>query len=183
MLQEEACGCPGAAPARPARAGGGGLAANLECSIVRERGVIRCSNSPSPYSCQQAPNIAIDRLLIEFFARPEIAADHRGLDARIDSRAVQGQQTSFAIPIYADGRMLLGAGEPIDGREHLLHLVTDDVPAHLVGHAIDEFTVRLVRPAVQYRHFPTRCLAGRSASARSPGNPARPATGRTDSSA
>ena len=35
--------------------------------------------------------------------------------------------------------------KPIDGRQHLLHLVADDVPAHLERRPIQELAMRLVR--------------------------------------
>ena len=51
---------------------------------------------------QQAPNVAIDRLLPDILARLKIAADQRGLDARVEASRIESQQTAFAVTRDAD---------------------------------------------------------------------------------
>ncbi len=100
---------------------------------------------------EQAKNVAVDRLAPHFLARAEIAADHRVGNARVDRPAVQGEHSPFAVAEHADRRMVLLPAEPIHRRQHFLHLVADDVPAHLVSHAIDELAVRLIGHPAQLR--------------------------------
>jgi hypothetical protein len=95
---------------------------------------------------EQAPDIAVDRLLPEILPRLEIPADQGRADPGIEARGIQGQQSAFAVSRDSDGR---GTGEvlvcePVDRGEHLLHFVPDDVPAILIGHPVDPLAVGLI---------------------------------------
>src|SRR5690348_1571312 len=93
---------------------------------------------------KQCPDVAIERLLPEILACGEIPAHTCSVDPGVDRGAVKRQQTSLAVANYADGRPLAVLSKPIYRRQHLLHLIADDVASHLVGHAIDEFAVRQI---------------------------------------
>ena len=52
---------------------------------------------------------------------------------------------AVAVADHADLELVVLRLEPVDRREHLLHLVAGERAAHLVGHAVDELAVREVR--------------------------------------
>src|SRR5262249_34641340 len=66
------------------------------------------------------------------------------MDAWISRPAAESQQPAFAIAPHADGPMFQLSREPVYRGENLLYFIANDVPALLVGHAVDEFAVRLV---------------------------------------
>ena len=87
---------------------------------------------------EQAPDVAIDRLLPHPPAAIEIAAHERAVDTRVDGSRVEGNQAALGIADDADLRRLAAPGaEAIDGREHFLDLEADRVPAHVKGLPID----------------------------------------------
>ena len=51
---------------------------------------------------QQAPDIAVNRLLPGVLARIEVAAYQTGVNARIDGRGVKSQQSALAVAGDAD---------------------------------------------------------------------------------
>src|SRR5207248_9173835 len=61
------------------------------------------------------------------------------------------EQSALAIASDTDRRMILFLAEPINSTKDLLHLVADNVPAHLERHAINELTVRLISETAQLR--------------------------------
>src|SRR5262249_20999767 len=91
---------------------------------------------------------AINRLLIK--AQTVVIVPHGAddLDARVASGAVQREQSTLAVAAHANGGVIFLSGKPIHGGEYLLHLVADDVAAHLVAHAINELAVWLMREAL-----------------------------------
>ena len=75
-----------------------------------------------------------------------VAADMRGsgphdlvCELRSGGRALESS-VAFLGRLIADPRV---------ARERLLHLITDQVPAYFIRHAIDEFAMRLIRGALQ----------------------------------
>ena len=97
---------------------------------------------------EQAKHVAIDRLLPHVLPRVEVAAHQRRVDPRVERRGIQRQQAAFAVADHADRPLRCvpaSRDEPIDGRQHLLHFVADDVPAHLERRAIEELAMRLIR--------------------------------------
>ena len=97
---------------------------------------------------QQRPHVAIDRLTPQVVARTEVAAHPRGVDPWVHRRGILGQQAPLADARDTDRQRhlfrLVEPGALIDGREDLLHLVADHMPAHLERLPVDEFTMRLV---------------------------------------
>src|SRR5262249_49766051 len=99
--------------------------------------------------------------------RSKVSTDDDSADARQTVRrqavvygsAVEREQAAFAVAHHADRRMVLLAREPVHGGEDLLHLVADDVAAHLVGHAVNELAARLIRLLLQRRVARVRVLA------------------------
>ncbi len=87
---------------------------------------------------------------MQLIAIVDIAANIGVLDARIESGAVEREQAALGVAPYLDRQSGLvptlraGTFKPIDGGQHLLHLVADHMPAHLVRHPINEFAVRLI---------------------------------------
>jgi hypothetical protein len=88
-----------------------------------------------------------------------MTADDRGVDARVDGSAVKREQATFAVAVDANLRIVLVLCKPINHRENPLNFVADDVPAHLIGHAVDELTMRLVGEAFQLFTARPRVLA------------------------
>ena len=115
---------------------------------------------------QQSEDVPVNRLLPKPLACFEVAADHSGIDARVKSSGVEGNEAAFRIPYDADLRLpcwvlpvasSLGTAfslKPIHSRENLLDFVTNNVPAHLESLSVNPFAMRLVSEAVQL------CIAG-----------------------
>src|SRR5262249_15804388 len=63
---------------------------------------------------------------------------------------VQSQQTALAVAIDTDWNrnFLVPLPRPVNGRKNLLYFVSDDVTSHLIRHAVNKFSVRLVGPAI-----------------------------------
>ena len=94
---------------------------------------------------EQAPDVAVDRLGPDPLPRAEVAADQGRVDPRVRGRGVEGDQPALAVTGDADLRLRpRPVLHPVHGGEDLLHLVADDVPAHLVRLAVDPLAVRLV---------------------------------------
>jgi hypothetical protein len=88
--------------------------------------------------------IVIDGLLPDAFSLVQVATHHRDSNALVQGRTVQGQHASLAVAIHANGSMVLFPGEPVHSGEDLLYLVANDMPAHLIGHPVDELALGLV---------------------------------------
>ena len=81
---------------------------------------------------EQAPDVAIDRLLPYAPTPIEIAAHERAVDAGIDGRGIKGYQAALGVADDADLRRRAAARpKAVDRREHFLHLVPDHVAAHV----------------------------------------------------
>ena len=100
---------------------------------------------------EQAPDVALDRLLRNAFPGAEVPRDDGRLNSRIERTGVKCEQSSFEVTEDGQRRRGFLALEPIDRGQHLLQLVADDMPAHFERLAIDELAVRLVGPAVDRR--------------------------------
>ena len=59
---------------------------------------------------EQAPDVAIDRLLPHASAAIEVAAHERAIDTRVDGRGVEGDQSAFGVADDADLRRRRRAG-------------------------------------------------------------------------
>jgi hypothetical protein len=93
---------------------------------------------------EQAPYVAIQWFGPGLLPAVEIAAHQASVDAWVDGRRVKCQQPTFAVAGHADARRARPRGKPIDRRQNLGHFVADQVPAHVVGLAMDPFAMRLV---------------------------------------
>ena len=91
-----------------------------------------------------APDVAVDRLPPSLPGGAKVAAHNGGIDSCVDSGAEERQKATLAVA--DDSEWLAGplAVEPIDCRQHLLHLVANDVAAQLIGHAINELAMWLI---------------------------------------
>src|SRR5262249_30955861 len=94
---------------------------------------------------EQAPDVAVDRLGPDALPGAEVAADQRRVDPLVRGRGVEGDQAPLTVAGHTElrprPRLPL---DPVDRRQHLLHLVADDVSAHVVRLSVDPFAVRLV---------------------------------------
>ena len=163
-------------PGPPPVPGGTTTSGPFAASTIKGRGAIRLAISASP-NCSSRPKTL--RSIGSSQSRravAEIAADADGRDPRVERRGVEGDQSPFAPADHADLRVSrrLLPREPVDRREHLLHLVADQVAAQLERRPVEELAVGELRPAVarldvavdQHRHDHA-------------GNRSRPAGGRT----
>ena len=151
---------PGAAPRRPSRAWGGpsilGHFAELDGQVARRD---QTRDLRIAEFVKQSEDIAVYRFLPGALPRREVAADQRSVNARVEGRAVKREQTSLGKSRHADHRVLEGPcggpgfffREPVDGRQDLLHLVTDDVLPHFIGLPVNPFAVRLVGETLELR--------------------------------
>ncbi len=73
----------------------------------------------------------------------EVAGDNGRVDARVDGGRVERNQPALAFAGHNHGLVALVA-EPVDSREGLLNLVTDDGAADLPAHTPDPLAVRLI---------------------------------------
>ncbi len=95
---------------------------------------------------QQAPDVAIDWFRPDALAGVEVTADQHRIDARIEGGRVKGDQAAFRMASHADRhRVAVLLLEPVDGGQYLLHLVADDVPAHVKSLPVDPLPPSLPR--------------------------------------
>src|SRR5437667_9027058 len=106
---------------------------------------------------QEPEHISIHRFFPDPLARTKIPAHQRCRDPRIEGGAVDGYQPAFTVTGDTDwqaARALDGfrprlIEKPIDGSQYLLHLITNDVPAHFISLPVNPFTMRLVGEPAQ----------------------------------
>src|SRR5439155_26675661 len=107
---------------------------------------------------EQSEYVPVNWLLPNALTRAEIAAHQRGVNPRIQRRAVKCNQPAFTVAGDADAPEGLGLlsrqrdilfDKPIDRSRHFLRLVANDVPAHFVRLAIDPFAMRLIGEAAE----------------------------------
>ena len=93
---------------------------------------------------EQAPDVAVDRLLPDAAAPVEIPADERAVDARVDRRRIEGHQTTFGMAHHANCRRdAVARAEAVHRREHLL----DFVPNHVASH-VERLPVQPLAPGL-----------------------------------
>src|SRR5262249_21284173 len=95
--------------------------------------------------CLKCPHVAVERLTV----RVRKLALHCGFNAGVTRCSQTVEYGPLALSPNTHRWMVFLLREPIHCGQYLLHLVTENVPAHLVGLTVDELPVRLIRPLVQ----------------------------------
>src|SRR5262245_33505889 len=88
----------------------------------------------------ERPDVAVERLHIE---RGGLAL-YRRQNPRVARGAQHADHRPLAFAPDADRRMALFLREPVHDGKDLLHLISQDVTAHFVGHAVNELSMWLV---------------------------------------
>ena len=110
---------------------------------MRARGATRLAKLRVAELAHKGPYIAIYRLGPQLLARLEVPADERCLNPGIQGCAVQRYQPALSITRDRNrsGVSRILASEPVDGREHCLRFIADDVAPGLISHAVNPLAV------------------------------------------